>query len=145
MKAFIDTNIFVYATYSSFAQHQKCRHFLQECLSQKNTWCTSWGVVYEYLRVVTHPQIFPQGRLTLALAIENVLKFSDSTNVEIIQETGEHAQHLRALNDESLIVQGNLVHDAHSVILMREHDVEIVYTTDADFNRFKGLKVKSPL
>jgi uncharacterized protein len=36
---------------------------------------------------------------------------------------------------------GNLLHDAHTAILMREHGIRKVCTRDADFHRFPSLEV----
>ncbi len=40
---------------------------------------------------------------------------------------------------------GNLVHDAHTAVLMREHGVRRIYTRDADFRRFPFLEPIDPL
>ena len=39
----------------------------------------------------------------------------------------------------------NLVHDARTAILMREHGVRRICTRDADFHRFPFLEVVDPL
>jgi hypothetical protein len=46
--------------------------------------------------------------------------------------------------DEVPGVSGNLVFDAHTAILMREHGIRRIYTRDADFNRFPFLDVIDP-
>ena len=40
---------------------------------------------------------------------------------------------------------GNLLHDAHTAILMREHGIPQICTRDADFHRFSFLEVIDPL
>jgi predicted nucleic acid-binding protein len=42
-------------------------------------------------------------------------------------------------------LRGNLLHDAHTAILMREHGIRRIYTRDADFHRFRFLEVLDPL
>jgi len=42
-------------------------------------------------------------------------------------------------------ISGNLVHDAHTAILMREHGVRQICTRDTDFHRFPFLEVIDPL
>ena len=42
-------------------------------------------------------------------------------------------------------VRGNLVHDAYTAILMREHGIREIYTRDTDFHRFPFLRVAAPL
>jgi predicted nucleic acid-binding protein len=42
-------------------------------------------------------------------------------------------------------VRGNLVPDAHLVSLLRQHDIQTLYSTDTDFRKFAWLTVKNPL
>lgn len=145
MRAFIDTNIFVYATYPAFPQHSKCRELIASCLRGSDSWCLSWGAVYEYLSVVTNPKLFSDEVLPLPKAIQNILQFASARNVEVLQETPEHPRYLKALAEESQPVSGALFHDAHIVALMREHDLKKIYSCDSDFHRFKGIQVINPL
>lgn len=145
MRAFIDTNIFVYATSTKFPQFARCRDFLKSCLAGWDSWFVSWGVVYEYLGVVTRPHLFPDAVLSLSEAIENILHFIQSPQVEVIQETPEHVRYLQEVDLESQPVSGRIIHDAHIVVLMKEHDLRTIYTADADFNRFKGIEAINPL
>ena len=41
-------------------------------------------------------------------------------------------------------LRGNLVHDAHTAVLMREHGVRDIFTRDTDFHRFPFLRVIDP-
>ena len=38
----------------------------------------------------------------------------------------------------------NLVSDAHIVALMRQHDVDAIWTTDRDFRRFDRVRLLDP-
>jgi predicted nucleic acid-binding protein len=40
---------------------------------------------------------------------------------------------------------GNLFCDVRTVVLMREHGVRRIYTTDTDFLQFAGIEVINPL
>lgn len=42
-------------------------------------------------------------------------------------------------------IAGNLVHDTHTAILMREHGIRRIYTRDTDFHRFPFLEPIDPL
>jgi toxin-antitoxin system PIN domain toxin len=145
LRAFVDTNIFVYATYPSFPHYSRARDFLESCLEGSDLWYLSWSVVYEYLKVVTDAKLFLNEVLPLSLAIDNVLKFLSSPYVEIIQETAEHAHYLGGLAKESQPITGGVLHDAHIVALMREHDLSKIYTADTDFHRFQGIEAVNPL
>lgn len=145
MRGFIDTNIFVYATYPKFKEYPKAIGFLRECLQGKDSWHTSWSVVYEYLRVVTHPQLFLGETIALAKALDNVDKFCSAPNVEILQETEVHFLTLKKEGGPLHNIRGNLLHDLHMVILMKEHDVKKILTADTDFHRFSDIEVINPL
>ena len=43
------------------------------------------------------------------------------------------------------VIRGNVVHDMHTVVLMREHGITEIRTTDADFHQFRFLTVVNPL
>ena len=51
------------------------------------------------------------------------------------------AQTLSELPD----VSGNLCHDLHTAVLMREHGISRICTRDTDFHRFPFLTVVDPL
>jgi predicted nucleic acid-binding protein len=40
---------------------------------------------------------------------------------------------------------GNILHDSHTAILMREHGIRRICTRDTDFHRFPFLEVIDPL
>ena len=40
---------------------------------------------------------------------------------------------------------GNLLHDAHTAILMREHGIRRICTRDTDFNQFSFLEIIDPI
>ena len=42
-------------------------------------------------------------------------------------------------------IRGNVVHDLHTAVLMREHGVSRICTRDTDFYRFPFLQVVDPL
>lgn len=42
-------------------------------------------------------------------------------------------------------LRGNLTHDFHTAVLMREHGIARIYTRDADFHRFPWVQVVDPL
>ncbi len=42
-------------------------------------------------------------------------------------------------------LHGNLLHDTHTAILMKEHGIRQIYTRDMDFHRFSFLEVIDPL
>jgi predicted nucleic acid-binding protein len=60
-------------------------------------------------------------------------------------EGERHPAILAELMAEVPQLAGNLLHDAHTAALMREHGVRAIYTRDTDYHRFPGIEVRDPL
>ena len=56
----VDTNVLVYAANSTSQLHQPCRDWLDRQRRRPDAWYITWAIVYEFLRVSTHPRILPQ-------------------------------------------------------------------------------------
>ena len=59
--------------------------------------------------------------------------------------TPRHAAVLVQTLNELPDVSGNLFHDLHTAVLMREHGISRICTRDTDFQRFPFLTVVDPL
>jgi uncharacterized protein len=69
----IDTNILLYAANRGSPEHQACRRFLLETVAVGDTCFLPENVIYEFLRVATHPRVFPR-----PLRASEALKFLDA-------------------------------------------------------------------
>lgn len=140
----VDTNVLVYAADEGCAFHQPCRALLESWRSQASAWYVTWPILYEFLRVTTHPRVFrepwPLGR-----AWEFVEALLASPGLGVLGPTERHAQVAAQVFREIPHLGGNLMHDAHTAILMREHGVRRVFTRDTDFHRFPFLEPNDPL
>jgi predicted nucleic acid-binding protein len=47
--------------------------------------------------------------------------------------------------EEVPLLAGNVLHDAATAVLMREHGIRQIYTRDTDFHRFPFLEGIDPL
>lgn len=65
-------------------------------------------------------------------------------SLAILVPTDRHAAVAAQLIVELPWLAGNLVHDAHTAVLMREHGIARICTRDADFRRFAFLEVVEP-
>jgi len=136
----IDTNVLVYAHRRETALHLQAAQLLQALADGDEPWALLWPCVYEFLRVVTHPRVFdPPTKLPLALkAIESLL---DCPTVVLPSETPRHrASFLSVIAAAG--AGGNHVFDGHIAALMREHAIDEIVTTDRDFFRFPGIRVR---
>lgn len=140
----VDTNILLYSADSDSPDHLPCRTHLDEWRHQSSPWHLTWGVVYEFVRVATHPRVF-QKPLKLAEAWSFVEAIFASPGLSVLVATDRHRQVASDVFSEIPGIRGNLVFDAHTAILMREHGIRTIYTRDTDFNRFPFVDVVDPL
>ena len=140
----VDTNVLLHAVNASSAPHARCRELVEEWRQQPTAWHVTWGIVYEFVRVSTHPRVFPKP-LRASAAWGFIEALLESPGLIPLVETDRHAAVAAAVLKDVPIVAGNLVHDAHTAVLMREHGVPSIVTLDMDFHHFPFVTVKSPL
>jgi toxin-antitoxin system PIN domain toxin len=140
----VDTNILLYAADRGSPAHARCRELLEQWRAQTGAWYLSWGIVYEFLRVTTHASVFARP-WTAAQAWEFVQALLASPGLGMLTQGGRHAAVAAEVVAEMPLLAGNLLHDAHTAILMREHGVRRIYTRDADFHRFPFIEAIDPL
>ncbi|HUP19646.1 MAG TPA: TA system VapC family ribonuclease toxin [Gemmatimonadota bacterium] len=140
----VDTNILIYAADRGSRFHERSRELLEAWRLQPSAWFLTWGIVYEFLRVTTHPRVLRRPwRLTEALRfVDAVLA---APGLTVLTPTDRHATVLREVVAELPALAGNIIHDAATAVLMREHGIRQIQTRDADFHRFRFLEVVDPL
>jgi len=140
----VDTNVLVYAADRDAPGHERCRELLLTWRARPEPWYLTWSVIYEFLRVTTHPRVFraPWSPADSWGFVEAVLS---APCLALLTESERHASVLAGLVESVTELTGNLVHDAHTAALMLEHGVRTIYTRDTDFHRFPGLEVRDPL
>ena len=140
----VDTNILIYAADRQALEHETCRRLLEEWRSQPSVWYLTWGIVYEFLRVATHPRVFyhPWNMKDAWGFVQALLA---SASLHILVETDRHVEIAQEVLNELPHIRGNLVFDMHTAILMKEHGIAQIYTRDTDFHRFPFVKVIDPL
>ena len=140
----VDTNVLVYAADAHSQFHQACRAWLDGQRKRSGAWYISWPIVYEFLRVVTHPRIMRRP-WTAPKAWEFVTSLLASPGISVLVPTQRHADVAGEVLAELPHLAGNILRDAHTAILMREHGIRRIGTRDTDFSRFPFLEVIDPL
>ena len=140
----VDTNVLVYAADVDAAEHDRCRALLDTWRAQSGAWYLTWNVCYEFLRVVTHPRVFRRPWPARS-ANEFLAAVQASSSLAMLLPTERHARVLHDVITEIPHISGNLVHDAHTAVLMREHGIRRIYTRDTDFHRFDFIEPVDPL
>ncbi len=140
----VDTNVLVHAIDEDSPFHAPCASALARWRVQPGAWFVTWGVLYELVRVVTHARVL-RHPLSIGSAWRAVDALLASPGLRVLVATPRHAEVARAVIDESPGLTGNLAHDLHVAVLMREHGVRRIYTRDADFFRFSFLEPIDPV
>jgi uncharacterized protein len=140
----IDANIFLHAANTGSPDHDRARTFLEKHLQLRTAWCTTWPILYEFLRVATHARVFPKP-LRAPEALTFVGSLAGVEEAAILTPTERHFSALETVVAELGRPAGNLFHDIHTAALMREHGVREIITADTDFLQFRFLEVTNPL
>ena len=140
----VDTNVLVYAADEDSPHHEHCRERLNGWRSQADAWFVTWGILYEFLRVTTHPKVMRRP-WTAPRGWGFVSALLASPGLGLLVPTDRHEAVATQVITEIPHLAGNLVHDAHTAILMREHGIRRIYTRDTDFHRFPFLEPVDPL
>ena len=140
----IDTNILVYAANRDMEFHVRCRQTVEKCRTATSPWYVSWPICYEFLRVCTHPNILPNP-WSVGAAWRFLETLLASPAAGILLPTNQHTASLTEVISDVPHLRGNILHDAHTAVLMREHGIKEIYTRDTDFHRFPFIKVIDPV
>jgi len=140
----VDTNVLVYAADEDAEAHAACRQHLNQWRVDPTPTFLTWNVCYEFLRVSTHPQVLrAPWHPSDAWRFLGVLL--DSPGFALLRPTERHQAVLSQTLSELPDVRGNLMHDLHTAVVMREHGVSRICTRDTHFHRFPFLEVVDPL
>ena len=140
----VDTNVLVYAADADSSFHTMTRAWLERQRHSVEAWYTTWPVLYEFLRVTTHPRVMRQP-WSVQKAWEFVSALLDSPGLDVLVSTSRHREVAEQVLAELPQLAGNILHDSHTAILMREHGIRQICTRDTDFHRFPFLEVIDPL
>ncbi len=139
----VDTNVLVYAANASSPFHSRCRASLESWRRAPGAWYATWAILYEFLRVTTHPRVLdpPWTARQAWTFVESLLA---SPGFGVLVATPRHPAVAAQVIHEVPQLSGNLSHDAHTAALMREHGIRRIYTRDVDFHRFPWVEVVDP-
>jgi toxin-antitoxin system PIN domain toxin len=139
----VDTNILVYAADADSQWHAKSLDWLEERRRRPDAWYVTWPILYEFLRVTTHPRVMRK-LWSVAGAWAFVSALLASPGLGILIPTERHPTVAAQVFAEFPWLAGNLLHDTLTAVLMREHGLARICTRDADFRRFAFLEVVEP-
>jgi hypothetical protein len=140
----IDTNVLLYGANNEAPEHARARELLEAVGRTADAWYLTEGIVYEFLRVATHPKVFA-APLLARHALDFLRPLLRCANVHVLAAGAAHWSILDEVVAELRHPAGNLMFDVRTVALMREHGVARIYTSDTDFLQFAGIEVVDPL
>ena len=138
----LDTNILLYASNEDSPRHTRARGLIEHLAAGPGLVLLLWPVIMGYLRIATHPAIFPRP-LSVDEATGNVDSLLDRHHVRVLGETAGFWE-TYCTATASVRPRGNLVPDAHLVALMHQHGVSTIWSHDRDLRKFDGITVKDP-
>jgi toxin-antitoxin system PIN domain toxin len=136
-------NLLVFASNEEASEQSRAIKFLEEREQDPDLFCLTWPVLCGYQRIVTHPSIF-RNPLNPEEAWANVRDLLAWPRVRVLGEEESFAEDFGAITGK-LAVRGNGVPDAQVATILRQHGVNRMYSTDADFRKFSFLEVINPL
>lgn len=140
----VDTNVLIYAADRDSEFHSVCRSYLELLRARSTPSYLTWNICYEFIRVCTHPRVLrsPWNSGQAWAFIDALLQ---GPGFGMLNPTDRHSRVLAETLHDLPELRGNLIHDAHTAVLMREHGISQICTRDADFHRFPFLTVIDPL
>jgi predicted nucleic acid-binding protein len=96
------------------------------------------------MRVTTHPRVMRKP-WSASRDFAFVSALLASPGLGVLVPTERHADVVERVIAELPWLAGNLVHDAHTAVLMREHGIVRICTRDMDFHSFPFLEVIEPV
>lgn len=139
-----DTNLLLHAANRGSPLHRRTRKLVDSWRRGSEPWYATWAILYEFLRVITHRAVLARP-FTFEQAGSFVEGLLASVNFDVLVETPRHLDILRELMAEHPDLSGSIMHDLHTVALMREHGIGEIRTLDRHFDRFTSLHVVNPL
>ena len=144
MAGVIDSNLLLYAANESTPESSVAREFLLSAGHSSDSWYVTEGILYEFLRVSTHPRVFPRP-LRWQEAMRFLQPILGSSRFNTLRASDRHWLVVEEVLAGLSHPAGNLVFDVRTVVLMRENGVRDIHTTDTDFLQFSGIRVINPL
>ncbi len=138
----LDANLLLYACNGADPRHERAAAAVEGALNGPVRAGLPWQSLTAFLRIATHPRVFPRP-LSPDAAAAQVDAWLGAPSAWLPVPGRRHAEVLLALVRD-LRITGALVSDAHLAALAVEHGVAL-WSTDADFARFPGLAWHDPL
>lgn len=137
-----DVNLLLYVYDSTSPYHKRAAQWWTACLNGLDPVGIPRVVTFGFVRLATNPRVFASPMSVSAVA-ERVNSWRSRSHVRELEPGPAHTRSVLDLLARAG-TGGNLVTDAQIAAIALEYGAT-VFTNDADFQRFEGLKIANPL
>lgn len=143
MSSTVDVDVLLHASDESSPFHAKALDLIERLALGPDLFHLLWPTVLGYLRIATHPAIFPRP-LSVEQATGNVEQLLALSHVRTAGE-GDDFWRVYKATTSGMVVRGNLVPDAHLVSLMRANGVGTLWTPRPRLPQVRGHPREGPV
>lgn len=137
-----DVNLLLYASFASFEQHAPARAWFEHALNSGEQVLLPAVSLFGFVRIATNPRVF-EDPLPVSEALEAIELWLAAPHVHFLTPGPRHLEIAFGLLRQ-LGAANNLTTDTQ----LAAHAIEnqaVLYSNDADFGRFEGLRWVNPL
>ena len=139
----LDTSILAYAANRFAPQHARAAQVVEDLTNGEIPWALPWTVVHDFLHLVTHPHGVARP-LRASDAWAFVAQVMAGGSVRMLGPT-ERPGAARVEVLAMVPTGGGLALGFETAVVLREHGVRELLTTDRTMARFRFLAVRNPL
>jgi uncharacterized protein len=136
-----DVNVLVHAHNADSKVHKSAKQWWDGCLAGSEGVGLAWAAMLGFVRITTNRKVVARP-LNVGDVFARIHGWLELPHVHIAEPSRAHFARLRE-ELERLGTAGNLTTDAHLAVLAMERGY-VLYSTDTDFARFKGLRWQNP-
>ena len=138
----VDTSLLAFAANRFAPQHVRAARVLEGLANGDVPWALPWTVVHEFLRLVTHPHAVARP-LAATEAWAFVSQITASAPVRMLAPTERHSA--AVVEVMAMVAAPGLPPGFETAVILREHGLRELLTTDGSMERFPFLELRNPL
>jgi toxin-antitoxin system PIN domain toxin len=138
-----DVSLLAYAVNRNAPEHRRAAGVLEGLMNDDAPWALPWPVVHEFIRLVTHSHLVARP-LRVADAWTFVQELFESPSLHLLAPTDRH---VRVLGEVIGFVgsEPGLPPGIETAVVLREHGVRDLLSSDRGMQRFRFLNVRDPV
>ena len=140
----VDTSLLAFAANRFAPEHPRAVEVIESLASGERPWAIAWPAAHEFLERVTHPHgVVRPLRAADAWAFLDALRLSPC--LHLLGPTARHAECASEVLELAADRADTLPAGFAIAVVLREHGVRELLTSDAGMRRYRFLDVRDPL